>query len=176
MSDTSLGLGGEDLVSELGKNCKIRSLKLRNNVNLRDETLERIGTLCPELRSLDVRSCWSITGVGIGGIGKYCTKITELRIDQCRKVRNLGSDLQFSKLEVLMASASGIDDEGLEMIGRGCQRLRILNVKDCYGVTKEGLRQLLKSDSSRKVLRYLNLKRCCDLSADFFDSSAVIVP
>ncbi|XXG51973.1 hypothetical protein AAC387_Pa03g0411 [Persea americana] len=141
MSYTSLGLGGEDLVSELGKNCKILSLKLRNNENLRDETLERIGTLCPELSSLDVSRCWSITGVGIGGIGKHCTKITELRIDRCRKVRNLGSDLQFSKLEVLMASASGIEDEGLEMIGRGCQRLWILHVEDCRGVTKEGLRQ-----------------------------------
>eukprot|EP00268_Persea_americana_P034526 TRINITY_DN3415_c0_g1_i6.p1 TRINITY_DN3415_c0_g1~~TRINITY_DN3415_c0_g1_i6.p1 ORF type:complete len:581 (+),score=83.21 TRINITY_DN3415_c0_g1_i6:522-2264(+) len=167
MSFTSLGLGEEDFVSELGKNCKIRSLKLRHNENLRDETLERIGTLCPELSSIDVSCCRSITGVEIDGIGKYCTKITELRIDGCRKVRNLGSDLQFSKLEVLMASASGIEDEGLEMIGRGCQRLRILHVKDCYGVTKEGLRQLLKSDSSCKVLRKLNLERCCDLSADF---------
>ena len=167
MSFTSLGLGEEDFVSELGKNCKIRSLKLRHNENLRDETLERIGTLCPELSSIDVSCCRSITGVEIDGIGKYCTKITELRIDGCRKVRNLGSDLQFSKLEVLMASASGIEDAGLEMIGRGCQRLRILHVKDCYGVTKEGLRQLLKSDSSCKVLRKLNLERCCDLSADF---------
>ncbi|XXG51970.1 hypothetical protein AAC387_Pa03g0410 [Persea americana] len=167
MLDTSLGLGGEDSVSELGKNCKIWSLKLSDNKYLRDETLERIGTLCPELRSLDVSLCPSITGVGIGGIGKYCTKITELRIDWCRGVRNLGSDLQFSKLEVLMASASGIEDAGLEMIGRGCQRLRILHVKDCYGVTKEGLRQLLKSDSSCKVLRKLNLEKCCDLSADF---------
>ncbi|KAJ8634861.1 hypothetical protein MRB53_009128 [Persea americana] len=152
MSYTRLGLGGEDLVSELGKNCKTWSLKLRDNENLRDETLARIGTLCPELRSLYVSHCWSITGVGIGGIGKYCTKITELRIDGCRMVKNLGSDLQFSKLEVLMASASRIDDEGLEMIGRGCQRLRILHVKDCYGVTKEGLRQLLKSDSSCKSI------------------------
>eukprot|EP00268_Persea_americana_P034521 TRINITY_DN3415_c0_g1_i13.p1 TRINITY_DN3415_c0_g1~~TRINITY_DN3415_c0_g1_i13.p1 ORF type:complete len:578 (+),score=80.25 TRINITY_DN3415_c0_g1_i13:522-2255(+) len=167
MSFTSLGLGEEDFVSELGKNCKIRSLKLRHNENLRDETLERIGTLCPELSSLDVSRCWSITGVGIGGIGKHCTKITELRIDGCRKVRNLGSDLQFSKLEVLMASASGIEDEGLEMIGRGCQRLRILDVNGCLGVTEKGLRQLLESDSSCKVLRKLNLEKCCDLSADF---------
>ncbi|XXG51952.1 hypothetical protein AAC387_Pa03g0399 [Persea americana] len=168
MSFTSLGLGEEDFVSDLGKNCKIRSLKLWHNENLRDETLERIGTLRPELSSIDVSCCRSITGVEIDGIGKYCTKITELRIDGCRKVRNLGSDLQFSKLEVLMASsASGIEDEGLEMIGRGCQRLRILHVKDCSGVTKEGLRQLLKSDSSCKVLRKLNLERCCDLSADF---------
>ncbi|XXG51972.1 hypothetical protein AAC387_Pa03g0410 [Persea americana] len=167
MSFTSLGLGKEDFVSELGKNCKIRSLKLRHNENLRDETLERIGTLCPELSSLDVSRCWSITGVGIGGIGKHCTKITELRIDRCRKVRNLGSDLQFSKLEVLMASASGIEDEGLEMIGRGCQRLRILDVNGCLEVTEKGLRQLLESDSSCKVLRKLNLEKCCDLSADF---------
>ncbi|KAJ8634862.1 hypothetical protein MRB53_009129 [Persea americana] len=165
MSHTSLGLGGEDSVSELGKNCKIRSLKLRHNKNLRDETLERIGTLCPELRSLDVSYCWSVTGVGIGGIGKYCTKITELRIDECGQVRNLGSDSQFSKLEVLMAYASGIEDEGLEMIGRGCQRLRILHMKDCVRVTEKGIRELLKSC---KVLRKLNLKCCCDLSADFF--------
>ncbi|XXG51956.1 hypothetical protein AAC387_Pa03g0403 [Persea americana] len=168
MSFTSLGLGGEDSVSELGKNCKIRSLKLRNNENLRDETLERIGTLWPELRSLDVSRCWSITGIGIGGIGKYCTMVTELRINGCSEVRSLGSNLEFSKLEVLVAASSGFEDKGLEMIGRGCQRLQILDVHGCLGVTQKGLRQLLKSDGGCKVLRKLNLARCCDLSADLF--------
>ncbi|XXG51949.1 hypothetical protein AAC387_Pa03g0398 [Persea americana] len=161
-------LGAEGSILELGKKCKIRSLKLGWNTYLRDETLERVGTLCSELRSLDVCHCWCITEVGIGGIGKYCTKITELRIDGCRQVRSLGSDLEFSKLEVLVAASSGIEDRGLEMIGRGCQRLRILDVNGCLGVTEKGLRQLLKSDRGCKVLRKLNLEKCCDLRADLF--------
>ncbi|RWR75495.1 F-box/LRR-repeat protein 2 [Cinnamomum micranthum f. kanehirae] len=160
-------LGAEDSISELGKKCKIRSLKLAGNIYLRDETLERVGTLCSELKSLDVSHCWCITEVGIGGIGKYCTKITELRIDGCRQVRSLGLDLEFLKLQVLVASSSGIEDKGLEMIGRGCQWLQILDVNGCLGVTEKGLRQLLKSDSGCKVMRKLNLEKCCDLSADF---------
>lgn len=105
---------------------------------------KKVGTFCSELRLLDVSGCSSTTEVGIGGVLKRCAELTVLRIDRWEWVRNLGSDLKFSKLEVLTASSSGIGDEGLRLIGKGCPRLRMLDLRECEKVTRKGLKEILR--------------------------------
>lgn len=158
-------LGKENIFIDSVRNCRIRYLVLAENKYLTDETLKGIGTVCPELIFLDVSNCRNITGEGIEGIGKCCGEIMQLRVDDCEKIQDLGIRTKFLKLEILAACSSGIDDEGLAMIGWGCPRLWRLELMGCLGVTDTGLKALMGSDSG-KVLKELNLINCTKVSAD----------
>ncbi|XP_077236716.1 RNI-like superfamily protein [Tasmannia lanceolata] len=163
MERTSLGKG--DFPMPLLQNRVIKSLKLAWNKRLTDETLEGIGIVCPELRSLDVSHCWSITECGIREIGKRCCEIRELKVNGCGKVRNLGKGTEFSRLEVLWAAGSGIGDEGLSMMGGwSCSGLRRLDLEGCLRVTQRGVKEM--AEKSCKGLREVNLKNCCNVGAD----------
>ncbi|XP_058067510.1 uncharacterized protein LOC131216916 [Magnolia sinica] len=160
------GLGEEDSMPDLVKNPCIHTLKLAWNKSLSDETLKGVGSICSGLRSLDVSHCWSVTENGIGEIGKRCTEITELKVNGCGRVRNIGMGVEFLKLEILRAAGSGIGDEGLAMMARqGCRALRMLDLEGCLGVTKIGVKELLGSNGCVE-LKEVNLKNCCNVSAD----------
>ncbi|XP_043719840.1 F-box/LRR-repeat protein 2-like [Telopea speciosissima] len=157
------GIGKEDCPSDFKKNFQLQNLKLSWNKYLSDETLQRIAMVCPNLRSLDISHCWGITGEGIGHIGMNCCEINMLRVNGCGGLSNLGMNFGFSKLEVLYASESGIDNEGLRMISQSCRRLLCLNLEGCLGVTAKGVREVV---ANSKGLKEISLKKCCNVASD----------
>ncbi|XP_042513822.1 F-box/LRR-repeat protein 2-like [Macadamia integrifolia] len=154
-------LGKEDCPSDM--NSQLQNLKLSWNKSLSDKTLQKIAMVCPNLRSLDISHCWGITGEGIGYIGMNCCEIKMLKVNGCSRLRNLGMNSGFSKLEVLYASESGIDDDGLRMIRHSCRWLLRLNLEGCLGVTAEGVKEVV---TNCKAIKEISLKKCCNVASD----------
>ncbi|XP_043697356.1 F-box/LRR-repeat protein 2-like [Telopea speciosissima] len=155
-------LGKEDCPSELKKNSKLQTLKLSWNKCLTDKTLKGIAMVCPNLISLDISHCWSITGEGIGYIGMNCSEIKMLEVSGCSRMSNLGTSFGFSKLEVLHAAGSSINDEGLCMMVQSSRWLLHLDLEGCLGVTGKGLKKVV---TNCKGLKEVRLKKCCNVGS-----------
>ncbi|KAF6147593.1 hypothetical protein GIB67_031584 [Kingdonia uniflora] len=154
-------LGKEELIAN--SNPRITSLKLGGNKHLDNKALQKIGCICPKLRLLDISNCVCITDGGLSEIGKSCCEITEIEVSQCLGVRSLGSS-NFPKLEVLRASETAINDEGLSLMKQSCKELFCLDLGSCKRVTEKGVELLCNF----KRLREVSLKWCPNVSHDAF--------
>ncbi|KAG5545171.1 hypothetical protein RHGRI_017599 [Rhododendron griersonianum] len=117
MVGTNLG-GGGDGATDIVKNPRIKSLNLENNLNLSDECLAKVASLCPSLEVLVVSSCKGITEKGIADFFKSGSKIRKLRINECGGIMNIGNDFELSELDFLGAANSGLNDDGLARCNR----------------------------------------------------------
>ncbi|KAI7984773.1 F-box/LRR-repeat protein 20 [Camellia lanceoleosa] len=159
-------LGGGDGTADIVKNSRIMSLNLAYNSNLSDECLRKLASICPNVELLDVSSCLGITEKGVAEFLKGDSKIRHLHINDCRGIKNIGTGFELPKLEVLRAARSGIDDEGLAIIGNRCCRLLNFDLEGCVGATKVGLKEI---STNCKILREINLNGCVNLSTVFVD-------
>ncbi|KAF7112288.1 hypothetical protein RHSIM_RhsimUnG0244000 [Rhododendron simsii] len=134
MEETNLGVGGNS-ATDIVKNPRIESLNLENNPNLSDECLAKLASVCPSLEVFDLSSCKAITEKGIADFLKSGSKVRKLWINECEGIMNIGHGFELPELEVLGAARSGINDDGLVVIGNRCGKLLKLNLGGCLGVT-----------------------------------------
>ncbi|KAF7112296.1 hypothetical protein RHSIM_RhsimUnG0244100 [Rhododendron simsii] len=160
------GGGGGNRASGIAKNPRIKSLNLVKNRNLTDECLAKLALVCPSLEVLDVSSCKGITDNGIADFLKRESKIRKLWINKCQAIKNIGNGFELSELVVLGAARSGINDDGLVVIGNTCRGLLKLNLDGCLGVTTIGLKEIL---TNCKRLREINLTGCLNVSTETAD-------
>ncbi|XP_058218724.1 uncharacterized protein LOC131329559 [Rhododendron vialii] len=165
MIGTNLG-GGGDEATDIVKNPRIKSLNLEDNSNLSDECLAKLASVCPSLEVLLVSSCKGITEKGIADFLKSCSKVRSLLIDECEGIKNIGNGFELSKLDFLGATRSGIDDDGLVVIGNRCHGLLHLNLEGCLGVTTVGLKEIL---TNCEKLRKINLTGCLNVRTETVD-------
>ncbi|KAH7840105.1 hypothetical protein Vadar_012709 [Vaccinium darrowii] len=173
MEGTNLGGGGTDRAIVSVKNPRIKGLNLKNNPNLSNECLAKLGLVCPSLEMLLVSSCKGITERGISDFLKSGSKVRKLQIDECGGIKTIGNGLELPELVFLGASRSGIDDDGLAIIGNRCRRLLNLNLDGCLGVTTVGLKEIL---TNCQRLRTLSLIGCLNLSKEAVDWMAFSSP
>ncbi|KAF7140082.1 hypothetical protein RHSIM_Rhsim06G0127300 [Rhododendron simsii] len=158
--------GGGDRATEIVENPRIKSLNLEYNRNLSDECLAKLASVCPSLEVLDVSHCNGITEKGIADFLKTGSKIRKLRIVGCGGIKNIGNGFELSDLEILEAARSGINDEGLVVIGNRCCRLLHLNLDGCLGVTAIGLKEIF---TNCERLRKINLTGCLNVGTETVD-------
>ncbi|KAE9457721.1 hypothetical protein C3L33_10376, partial [Rhododendron williamsianum] len=166
MEGTNLGGGGGDGATNIVKNPRIKSLNFKNNRNLSDECLAKLASVCPSLEVLDVSSCHGITENGISDSLKSASKIRKLQINKCRGIKNIGNGFELSELVVLGAARSGINGNGLVVIGNRCRWLLNLNLDSCLGVTTVGLKAIL---TNCKRLRELSFTGCPNVRMETID-------
>ncbi|KAE9456697.1 hypothetical protein C3L33_11403, partial [Rhododendron williamsianum] len=162
---TNLG-GGGDKTTDIVKNPRIKSLNLENNRNLSDECLAKLASVCPSLEFLVVSSCKGITEKGIADFLKSGSKLRSLRIDECGGIKNIGNGFELSELDFIGAARSGINDDGLVLIGNRCRGLLNLNLDGCLGVTIVGLKEIL---TNCERLRMINLTGCLNVCTETVD-------
>ncbi|PSS07548.1 F-box/LRR-repeat protein [Actinidia chinensis var. chinensis] len=153
-------LGGRDSTADILMNPRIKSVKLGKNLNLTDECLRKVAYVCSGLETLDVSCCKGITEKGIANFFKDGSKIRHLVITDCWEIKNIGAGFELPKFEVLQAIRTGINDEGLAIIGNRCCGMLTLNLECCLGVTVVGLEAIV---TNCKRLRELNLKWCVNV-------------
>ncbi|KAE9457722.1 hypothetical protein C3L33_10379, partial [Rhododendron williamsianum] len=172
MEKTNLG-GGGDKATNIVSNPRIKFLNFGDNPNLSDECLAKLASTCPTLEVLDVSSCKGITEKGIADSLKSNSKIRKLLINECGGIMNIGNGFELPELEFLEATRSGINDDGLVVIGNRCDKLFKLNLNGCLGVTTVGLKEILRNC---KRLRNLNLTGCLNMSLDMIDWMVFLRP
>ncbi|XP_052174488.1 F-box/LRR-repeat protein 3 [Diospyros lotus] len=161
MGRTNLGVGECNV--DAVENPRIRSLKLVKNVNLTNECLGKLASMCPGLQLLDVSYCLGIDEEGILSFLRSGSKIRQLQINGCWGIKNIGTSFELPELEVLQAAKSGINDKALATIGARCRMLQNLNLKGCLGVTAGGLKEIL---TNCRRLREINLTSCVNVSME----------
>ncbi|XP_058217493.1 EIN3-binding F-box protein 2-like [Rhododendron vialii] len=158
--------GGGDRATEIVENPRIKSLNLEYNQNLSDECLAKLASVCPSLEVLDVSCCKGITEKGIADFLKSGSKIRKLHIVECTGIKNVGNGFELSELDFIEAAKSGINDDGLVVIGNRCHGLLNLDLDGCLGVTTVGLKEIL---TNCERLRKINLSGCLNVCTETVD-------
>ncbi|KAH9621258.1 hypothetical protein KSS87_004369 [Heliosperma pusillum] len=150
-------VGTEDFAVNDAKNPHIRALCLNANKTLSNECLEKVSLSCPNLELIDVSDCPGITRKGVGEVVRRCTSLKHLQMSGSGALKTLGIDLKLPNLEVIQASGSGLNDDGLITIARKCPGLVNLDIMGCSGVTCKGVKEIILNC---RRLREINLSWC----------------
>ncbi|CAJ1951369.1 unnamed protein product [Sphenostylis stenocarpa] len=162
MEATDVGKKGVDVDFVNGfVNRQVKSLYLRSNSWLRDESVETIASVCPSLEVIDLSSCCGISE-GVVEVLRRCSKVRHLSLAFCSGVKLTGLNFEVPKLEELNLSRSVVDDEMLCVISKCCRWLLHLDLEDCSGVTANGVRKVVEKCTR---LREINLVSCCEVEA-----------
>ncbi|KAI8570338.1 hypothetical protein RHMOL_Rhmol01G0026900 [Rhododendron molle] len=156
------------LLESSHRNYRMRCLDISQNKWLNDKILENFGRVCPNLQSLSVRSCHTLTQLGIGEILKSCPKITYLDIEHLTVSNIFGrqSERSGAKLKTLKAWGTKLNDEAMAMIGNRCPNLQFLNSGCCEEVTSDGVKEVVRKC---KRLRVLNVRLCPNVGIGILD-------
>ncbi|MCH80028.1 F-box/LRR-repeat protein [Trifolium medium] len=116
---------------------KLEVLNL-SNTNVNDETLYVISKSCCGLLQLLLKDCYGVTEKAVKYVAENCTKLREISVEGCSRVKLLGMNFVVPKLEVLNLSDTDVDDETHYMISKNCSGLMKLSLYNCNGVTEKG--------------------------------------
>ncbi|KAL5574499.1 hypothetical protein UlMin_016198 [Ulmus minor] len=155
-------LGAKEFTSDFVVNPRVKSLGLALNNCLGNESVKKIASACPNLELLDLSYCAGITEEAVKEVLKRCPVIKDLSVNHCR-VKNFLIDFELPKLEVICAKKSGIDDEGLALIGKNCRNLLQLDLFGCVDVTEKGVKEVVQNC---RALKEINLMWCNQVSVD----------
>ena len=131
----------------------MRHLSLYDCKNwLNDETLKKIGWVCPNLQILKVH-CFPPHLLhplkeGIGDIMINCAStLRYLDISRLFEVYNVfrrehSEQLTMANLKTLKVRGTRINDEEMGMIGKRCPRLQCLDISRCLSITSKGVKEI----------------------------------
>lgn len=166
MERTYLGVEGEEdshSMLDFVVNVQVRKVYLGDNVLLRDASLIKFASICPNLQLLDLNACEGVSGGCIVEVLKKCCDMRHLNLAYTG-IKELEIDFVVSQLEILNLSGSSIEDEALSMISRRFPGLLLLDIQNCWCVTAKGVREVVENC---RAMKELNLKNCDLVDDDF---------
>ncbi|KAI3822413.1 hypothetical protein L1987_10003 [Smallanthus sonchifolius] len=183
------GISNKSLIA-IANNCpNLTELSIESCSNIGDEGLQAIGQSCPNLKSISLKNCpllgdqgiasllssascsltklklhtLNVSDMTIAVIGHYGIAITDLALAGLCKVTEkgfwvMGHGQGLQKLRLLtITSCNGLTDIGIEAVGKGCPNLKQLSLHKCAVLSDNGLYSFAKSAVS---LESLLLEEC----------------
>eukprot|EP01127_Copromyxa_protea_P018085 TRINITY_DN5615_c0_g1_i5.p1 TRINITY_DN5615_c0_g1~~TRINITY_DN5615_c0_g1_i5.p1 ORF type:complete len:1747 (+),score=336.92 TRINITY_DN5615_c0_g1_i5:29-5269(+) len=145
--------------AQLGLSRDLQRLDL-THWNVSDDVMAAICFVCPNLTSLNIKNCISLTDQTLASIVSL-TRLQELNLSHCpflsgSKIGSMVSSLQ--NLEVLgLTNCKTANDVTLTNIS-ACTKLRELSLEGCSGITFVGIQSLMFHLKELRVLRLGHLK------------------
>ena len=140
------------------------------------ETLEILLVHLTRIQTLKFSHCSNIDGLAMATLAKLNgNTVKELVVDHCVHFKSepllalsgqigvVGSGLR--RLEVLDLGFSPVQDRGLLGIGKGCSKLKFLNLQNCSDVTDTGVIEVVKSNPQLQLLCLFGCSLLTDKSA-----------
>ena len=119
----------------------LKSINLSFCASITDSGLKYLARM-PNLREVNLRSCDNISDIGIAYLAEGGSRVTSLDVSFCDKIGDQAlvhiSQGLFT-LKSLSCSACQISDEGIRRIARTLHELDTLNIGQCVRVTDRGL-------------------------------------
>ncbi|CAL4182766.1 unnamed protein product, partial [Meganyctiphanes norvegica] len=119
----------------------LKSINLSFCASITDSGLKYLARMT-SLREINLRSCDNISDIGIAYLAEGGSRITALDVSFCDKIGDQ-SMVHISQglftLKSLSCSACQISDEGIHRIARTLHELHTLNIGQCVRVTDKGL-------------------------------------
>ncbi|CAJ2656371.1 unnamed protein product [Trifolium pratense] len=138
-------------------NTQVKSLHLAHNSLMKIENIKNFASICPNLRVLDMSYCFRISEGIVEVLRRWQIMDLILNLASCPRINLLGTNFQFTKLEVLNLSNSEVDNKTLHVISKSCCRLLQLDLEHCYHITDKGVRKAILNFSQ---IREINLRHC----------------
>jgi len=152
---------------------QLKSPRLAHNIWLKDEDINMLAFVFPNIQLLDLSCCNHISKEGIGQVLRKSSKIRHLNVAYCSRLKQVRMNFKVATLVVLNLSKTGIYDRSLYMISTSCFALLHLDLGYCYNVTEKGVMKVVENC---KQLREINLQGCRKMVADIVDSMVLIRP
>ncbi|MED6119449.1 hypothetical protein PIB30_012089 [Stylosanthes scabra] len=167
MVNTSLGVWRQNANKDLPVNDHVKVLCLSHNTKLKNETVQMIVSICPNLETMDLSHCQNISKTAIVEIFKRCHRINGLSLVYCR-LSQVQFEFEFEVPTLFVLNLSGlmIGDEALSAITKSACRVKHLNLSSCYEITAKGVKQAV---INCKQLKVISLKSCEKVVADVVD-------
>jgi hypothetical protein len=124
-----------ELVLSEQLHSSLRALNLCRS-RITDFSIYKI-VLLQDLEEIQLPWCTGITDAGVVALAVNCTKLKVIDLKSCR-----------------------ITDVALRAIGRRCLQLLVLDLSWCFGVSDDGLQELLPQDGAKATLMHLSLVWC----------------
>ncbi|KAK9700524.1 hypothetical protein K7432_012150 [Basidiobolus ranarum] len=127
----------------------IQSLNLTDGQELvTDATIKALACFCPNLKRINLSSCFNITDNSLVDILEACSHSLEsINLNGCSKITDNGValiGLKCSRVEsVNLAGCHEITDSTIISISEGCRSLKQLRISDCSSVTHKSILTLV---------------------------------
>ncbi|CAM9208510.1 unnamed protein product, partial [Hapterophycus canaliculatus] len=159
-------LGGSG-VRELSLGTRnLAILRLNGACKITDDSLAAVGSNCPVLEELCIRSCNLVTDIGLAAVARGCPNLRHVAAGGCVRI----TDASMRALAIRagaglrLLDVSGcrrVTDMTLEALGAHCRGLESLTLQGCEQVSDEGFVALVRRCPS---ITALNVRGVPDLT------------
>ena len=158
----------DEAIYALARNCPhLKELSVLSGASLTDASVSALASMCPNISKLSFSGCALLTNVSLIAIAKSCPHLTSLRTNNCTGLTDTGyiaiaqhcphllsvalscgaTDATIMQLAlhssslicVWCHSSSCFSDSALVALVKGCKELAVVDMKDCRGLTPEGV-------------------------------------
>ncbi|KAK2141506.1 hypothetical protein LSH36_1090g00105 [Paralvinella palmiformis] len=139
---------GDQGLSSLGNNVRLKEVSLSECVNITDLGLQKFAQQCVEIERLDLSHCQLLTDGAIKNLAFCCRMLTSLNLAGCKLLTDMSVQYLSGVCHYLQAlDISGslhITDKGLKYLRKGCKKLRILTALYSRHITKHAAHKMMK--------------------------------
>ena len=117
----------------MSKLIKLQVLNLENLFNVTDKVIETVAESCPQIITLFLNKCKSITDKSIIALSK-CKWISTLGIEYChnittRSIIELSLQCGSTLREICMTDCYQVDDRAIIALAKNCQNLKLIGME-----------------------------------------------
>uniref|UniRef100_A0A0B6Z5N4 F-box domain-containing protein n=1 Tax=Arion vulgaris TaxID=1028688 RepID=A0A0B6Z5N4_9EUPU len=143
---------GDQGLSVLGNNSRLRDVVMSENGNITDLGLQKFAQQCKEIERLDLSHCVNLTDGAIKNLAFCCRLLTVLNLAGCKNITDLSiqylSGVCIYLTHLNISGCVHISDKALKYLRRGCKKLRSLNLMYCKKIRKH---------AAQKIQRYVEV-------------------
>lgn len=139
---------GDQGLSALGNNSRLKDVTLSECANITDLGLQKFAQQCKDIERLDISHCMQITDGAIKNLAFCCRTLNVLNLAGCKLVTDLSiqylSGVCHYLLQLDVSGCHLITDKALKYLRKGCKKLKVLIMLYCKSVTKNSAQKMMR--------------------------------
>lgn len=148
-------VGLQTLATALGPN--LLSLCLKGCHSISEAGLSAVAACCPNLETLNLGACSGVNDMSVVELLKGCSKLRTVVLNDARisdaTLEAISKSLGPSLLELALHRNDRLTDEGLKYLAAACPSLRRLSLSKCAQLADEGITQVATGCRRLRSLR-----------------------